>query len=319
MIAAIFEILAASIFPVPVVPVLPAVMRVDRITAATAGVVGKRCEKSPVTVSRFVIVAKVVMTIARPQKEVIRKNGDTDHRGRGIIIIRLQIHRAPEMDRGEQNAAPGHRIVPIAIHINTAAARPAIIGRYPDPIFPDGSPIPGPPSVTVVAVAPVAWNPTMIARGGLDVRPDLHAAGRLGQVGNLRGFRVLPVTGRPLVLAIRIRPITWHPLPARRQIPPNSADPQKVVLLLIPRPVAGNPGDVVTFQLLLRRHLLDRGWRLDFHQNTRLGIVRNRPGEGLMNRPPGQNLDARRIAVLLSHRDARTEHHPADCQCGETP
>src|SRR5262249_53674614 len=101
-----------------------------------------------------VVVAKVVMTIARanPQvdEQVVRRH-DTP---RAIDPVRPGINGRREIDRGENLPAHRQAIIPKARQINKATRRPDPARRTPDPFRLIGRPVTSPPAITRVVIVP---------------------------------------------------------------------------------------------------------------------------------------------------------------------
>ena len=93
-----------------------------------------------------------------------------------------------------------------------------------------------------------------------------------------------PHAGHPLVAFGRLGPIAGDPLPTRRHVAPQATDPDVVVVLFIPGPVTGDPGDVFPFRLLLGGEFFDqRRWGL-LHDRRDDDVVRRRRGERFVQR-----------------------------------
>jgi hypothetical protein len=86
-------------------------------------------------------------------------------------------------------------------------------------------------------------------------------------------------------------PITGHPASIRRDRSPDAADPDEILPLFVPEPVAGNPSDVITLRLELRRNLVHVHRRLLGRNDARLRILRDLLGEGLVQRAAGEDFD----------------------------
>jgi hypothetical protein len=81
-----------------------------------------------------------------------------------------------------------------------------------------------------------------------------------------------PKAAGPLPTIVNLGPITDHPPAALRDFAPNAADPDKVVALVVPLPVAGDPLDIVALGPLIGRELFDGLGRFLFDDYARLGV-----------------------------------------------
>ena len=206
------------------------------------------------------------------------------------------------MDRCKQRAPAFNRIIPITVHIDIAAGSPDIVRRGPIPVRPAACPISRAPGITILLPNPVARSPPVIRRRRRDIRTGFHGCRWRCQIGRFPRRGVGPIAGRPLIALGGFQPIAGHPLAARRQGPPSAADPEEVARFLIPRPIARNPGDVVAFRALARRHFFDKRGRGGGDNDSRFGIVADHPGEGLVHRPAGEDLHASLSALDHRHR-----------------
>src|SRR6185503_15181124 len=73
-------------------------------------------------------------------------------------------------------------------------------------------------------------------------------------------LRLRPETRCPLPILCRFLPVTRHPVLAGRRSPPGTADPEEVLALVVPGPVAANPIHI-PLRFLLGRHLIERRGR----------------------------------------------------------
>src|SRR5207247_9044298 len=111
------------------------------------------------------------------------------------------------------------------------------------------------PCIARLAVDPAAWLVDLIGgqlRDGL-----LLQRRRRRQQLHLGPLRIDPVPGHPLPTAGNLLPAAGQPEFVRRRHPPAAADPDMLVLLLVPLPVAGNPPYPLSGWLLIRGQLLD--------------------------------------------------------------
>ena len=93
-------------------------------------------------------------------------------------------------------------------------------------------------------------------------------------------------------------PVARHPLTIGRRIAPDAADPEVIITRDVPAPVSRDPLDVLTGRLLIRRHFLDRLWRLLRDHRSRGRIVHHRRGERLVDRAAREDLPALRIGLV---------------------
>ena len=262
-----------------------------------------------IPVARGVVVPEVVMPATGPDEKVGGEHVQAHHDTRCVVVVGSGIDAAVEVKRREDHSAAGHRIVPVAVDINIATAGPDMAGRHPGPVRAQQVPITGAPHVAGLRPHPVPRNPRVVHRRGGDVRTDIDAARRSrGKVGDLGGLAVRPVAGGPLVFPVaKVVPIARHPLAVRRQVPPDAADPEEIVPVVVPAPVARNPGHVIPLGLLLGRELFDGFRRCDTNDQAGLRLEADRLGKGLVDRPAGEDLDVLRDLHIgiLSHDSRR--------------
>src|SRR5262249_4903723 len=107
----------------------------------------------------------------------------------------------------------------------------------------------------------------------------------------------------PLVTLVGLVPIPGHPGLVGRDGPPKPAHPDEIRALVVPGPIAGNPGNVVALRLLIRGDFFNGlGWCLR-GDGTRLRVEDGRLTEGLVDRPAGQLLS--RVAGAGRHWSRR--------------
>ena len=280
--------------PAAVVAMIPAVVGVDRIVAMATIVPSVGGIVSGTGIARRVVVAEVVVAVTRPHEEVIGEDAQGDNDTRRVVIIGPRIVSVVEANGCEEHAAAGHRVIPVAVDIHVAAGGPAVAGRHPVPVVAQYHPVARTPGIAVFIPHPVSRNPVVVLRRGGDVRAHVDAFWRGGgDVFHLFGLGVRPIAGDPLVLGPFKRvPVAGDPLAFRREIPPDAADPEEIVLVLVPSPVAGDPGDVLTLELLLGRQFFDRLGRGGGNDEPGLGLVAHRLGEGLVDRAAGEHVEA---------------------------
>ena len=79
----------------------------------------------------------------------------------------------------------------------------------------------------------------------------------------------------------------------------GAGDPDEIVAVVVPGPVAGDPG-VIPLRFFGGRHFLDRFWRFFGHHLARLRIVGNHFGKGLVDGALRQYFGASLAAGLAS-------------------
>ena len=273
-------------------------------------------------VTRLEVVAEVIAAVAaadeqRPEHALVR-HGVRRREEEGAAVQ----HDRREVDRGEQHAAALERVVPVTVHEQVAAGGRTVMGRHPDPVRPVADPVPGPPDVVAAPQPRPRDVEARRVRLG-HARGEFERLRRGRQVFELlRGLRVLelcrgdllPEAADPLPAAEHVAPAPGQPDAARRRDAPKAADPDEVGLLFVEVPVPGDPLDVVTLGLLVRRQFFD---------GARRQLLNDRPGrrhlggrgERLVDRPAGQHFDAVRAADwLLGYCAGRDQG-----DCGDGP
>jgi hypothetical protein len=312
------KIVAASVIalPVAVVAVAPAVVGENRVvtTARVVIVIAGIIAACPVI--RRVIVTEVVVTVARAQEQVIREYREADHQPRRVAISSDGVNRAMKIHGREYHAAAGNRVVPVTIHEDVATRRPTVSRWHMDPVHACRRPIAGAPDIVVSLIEPSARQPGVIRAGSGDAGPGLNAARRCGQVGHLGERGVRPIAGDPLeTVAGDGIPITGKPLPAGRQVPPDSADPEKRALFLVPGPVARNPDHILALRLVLGRQLFNRSGRGGIDDDAGFRIKSHDACEGLVHGTPGEEF----ITVIGNGRSLTRAEKPAgQGECGDS-
>ena len=108
--------------------------------------------------------------------------------------------------------------------------------------------------------------------GGGDAGLVRMGAGGSGSNG-LLCRPVAPITGRPLPAGDdHFRETAGMPRVTRRHLPPETAYPDKLILIVVPLPVAGDPLHVVAGGLLIRRYLVNEGWWFFGCERSRLRL-----------------------------------------------
>ena len=151
--------------------------------------------------------------------------------------------------------------------------------------------------IMTFAPIPAARHPELVGRGRRAGRLDFKGRRRGGKIFDFRlGIRRerFPKTGDPFPAAVHLQPVARHPISARRRVAPAAADPDEVIAVLVPRPVAGHPDDVCAGGFFGGRHFLNRRRRRLRHDERRLRVGGNRFGEGFVNGAAGEQLAARR-------------------------
>ena len=162
MIAAILVGRFHAVCPLAVPTMLPALMRINRVVAIAAGLERKRCVESALVVARGIIVPEIVVAVARPQEEMVAEYAQIDYDGGRVEVTAPGIHTGFKINRREEHAAPGHRVIPEATDENVSARGPNIMGGHPIPIRPALHPITRPPSITPLIPDPTSGRPTVI-------------------------------------------------------------------------------------------------------------------------------------------------------------
>jgi hypothetical protein len=120
--------------PLVIVPVAPSLMIKDGIPSAAIDGVGIRFDVTAVTVAIFIVVAKVVVTGAGPDKDISEEDIDFHHDRRTPIMLMPDRGLLPA-NRGKNHPALDNDIVPIPRNVDTASRSPNIMGGSPNPIW----------------------------------------------------------------------------------------------------------------------------------------------------------------------------------------
>src|SRR5207244_3196427 len=100
--------------------------------------------------------------------------------------------------------------------------------------------------------------------------------------------------------ALNLLPVAGNPLPIGRNRPPNPAYPNEIGLVWVPRPISGDPLDVVAGRLLVRGHLFNwRGGLLGHNRSGRRSDVHGL-SVGFVHRSPGQHIDPLWLDIIRS-------------------
>jgi hypothetical protein len=308
-----------AVFPIAIasaMDVIPAMMGIDRIVAAATAMVIRPIVNAAASAPRFVIVAVVVVTIVRSREQADVERADVEADAGRPSVADAGVNRRAVIDGGIANAAAGDEPVPIAATEDIAARRPRIIMWHPAPIGTRLPPISWPPRIAHVLPDPRAGNPEVPFGWRFARRSDFKRFWRSGLVFDLFLIGGRPEAGRPLPTAGRFTPVSRNPATARRNVAPHAADPDEVLALIFPCPIAGNPFDLFALGLLCGRKLVDRvGWFLRNDQ-TGLRIERCWIGESFVNwaarehlgghvfiRGDGNNRDGSSGGVVKGWRD----------------
>ncbi len=289
-------------------------------------------EPRPVSVpieTIIVVVAEIVMVVARPKEQVVRKDAHVDDGLRCVVKVRLAIHPLFEIHGREQHTASVKIIVPVAFHKDVAARRPDVMRWHPYPVRPCAHPVPGPPRPVAVAPDPRAGDPEMFLRRGEFVirNAGLQRLWGFRKVHRLGAFDAVPEAGHPVKAVARLRPVSRDPLPVRRNIAPDSADPDELVADVVPCPVAGNPPHVEAVGAEFRWNFLDGLRRGHGCSHARRGIEQDRLGKCLVHGSARQNVRGGigavrgvcRFDLCLSHGTGGNRQNAGERACREAP
>src|SRR3989304_248101 len=243
-----------------------------------------------------------------------------NHRRRRIRETAPAAETTTEINGREHDAATLNRVVVVAVDEDVAAGGPHVMIWHPIPVLMPWRPISRAPCVAVLLPNPTPWQPNIAGGSRGNVRTDLDRRRRRGQIVNLAGLGVGPVSGSPLSTLLGLTPIPRHPLATWRQGAPDAADPQELFALVLPTPVAGNPGHVGSHRPLVRCELLDWVRRRIGGHDARLWIERDCLGKCFVQRPAREDFHAvlaggRRLlrGNVLVQSNRRASGH----QCGE--
>src|SRR5262249_16925220 len=149
---------------------------------------------------------------------------------------------------------------------------PDEMSRDPDPAGPAERPEPGPPGKAPTSIKPGAGDVEVVVGWRGDGWSALQRTRRRRQVVQIVLVPVGPEAGSPLPAVIDLLPVTRQPATSGRRLSPKAADPNEVLSLIIPLPVARNPLDV-PFRLLVRRDFVHRPGRRLRNDRRRAGLV----------------------------------------------
>ena len=251
---------------------------------------------------------------------MIAEHAQIDHDRWRIGIAAHRINTRFKIDRRKENAPSLHRVIPETSDENVAARSPDIMGGRPIPIRPSLHPIARTPGVTALIPNPGTWRPSVVQGRWGDIRTHFHRCGRCRQIGCLPHRGVSPIPRGPLKPLRSSPPVAGHPFATRRQGAPRPTDPKEVPPFVVPGPVAGNPGDVVSLRFFLGRHFFNDGGRTFCHHDSGLGIEGDDSGERLVNRAAREHLRPGRIDLgRLSMAGGYVHPDPGDNhqRCGQ--
>jgi hypothetical protein len=129
--------------------------------------------------------------------------------------------------------------------------------RRPDPVVSIGHPIAWTPTIALIPILPTAGYPIVI-HGRLRTRRSAFETGwRIRKIVDLVRSLHRPEARDPLISTIYFGPVARYPLTIRWDISPYTANPDEVITIIFPRPITGNPLDVVSCGLNFRRNFVD--------------------------------------------------------------
>jgi hypothetical protein len=283
--------------PIPfVLPmrVVPPIIDVERLIANAAVVQIEPRHNPDLGILRSIIVAKVVVTVPRPAEQVVLNHLDVDDHGGDVLKSRPRIDRRLEIGGGKTQPTACERVVPVPFEEHAPAGAPNVAGGDPNPVRLNRRPVPRTPNILNILPNPAAGHPELIVRRLRAARTAFQTLRRSGQVADL--FSRLPLFARPpeaadpLVTVVHLSPVARHPLAIGRWHSPHPADPDEIVAVLVPAPVAWDPDRILILRLLVRRDLIDRVGRLPRNAHARLRIIGHDFGERFMHGASRQGL-----------------------------
>lgn len=151
-----------TLFPSAIVTIFPPLMGIDGVVAITFRMGGKPRVDPFSIVTRGIIVPKIVVVIARTEKEAIGKNPQVNPIGGSKVEAGHYCYAEGEENRCKQHAPMGNGKVPIAPDENISPGCPDIMSGDPDPVRPHDRPVTGPPGISFTRPYPAAGNPGMV-------------------------------------------------------------------------------------------------------------------------------------------------------------
>jgi hypothetical protein len=251
-----------------------------------------------VAINRSIVISEVVMPPVRTNEQMQKKRPVSNPERRAVSVSCLPVNRTHKMYRGEQTAAPGQWVIPIAGQIHAASRRPDIASCDPRPIRLVRMPESGPPTVVVGRQHPVARDPKIVLGRRGAGWTDLQRFWR-GILHVLQTRRVCrsPETRHPLIASRDLLPVSGDPSLIGWDAAPNTADPDVLVTLVIPEPIARNPDDIVSLRLHIRWDLVNRLGGLVRYHDTRFRLDIDFFSKCLVDRPASQYIDIRIIGA----------------------
>src|SRR5262249_2072193 len=163
-----------------------------------------------------------------------------------------------EADRGEQQAAVMKGMVPVTLDEDAASRGPDVTGWRPYPALAEGQPVPRPPDVALLLPDPAAGDVETAGIGSRSRWAALDGFGRRRDVRHLLLILRGPEAADPAPAPVlRFFPEAGHPASAGRGLAPGPADPEELLLLCVPGPVARQPDDIVALRLLFGGQFLN--------------------------------------------------------------
>ncbi len=306
-------------------PVVGVVVGKHRIVTVAAVIVVARVEIMATVWAKIVVVAPVVVAPARIDEQMHEQVREVDHDAGRVAVTAAQVGGAREPNRREHDASSPEGTVPVTVDEDRASRRPNVMSGNPDPVLAKSVPVAGPPGITVVLVAPIAADPVVPGRRSWAIRTGLQAFRRIRQVLDFFGLDRRPESGDPLIASVHLGPVSGHPASPFRRRSPDAADIDEILTLLVPRPIAWDPGHILFGRLGFRRKFFDRLGRLLGHDGRGLRIQLDRFREGLVQGAAKQGFDIvpvgrhrRRIRLggrtACSGGDEQARHHKGGAQ-----
>src|SRR5262249_15466922 len=145
---------------------------------------------------------------------------------------------------------------------------------------------------TAADPGPRSGNHDAVGRGLGHGWLRLERLGRRRQELHVGLFGERPIARRITAAAIDLGPGSGHPLPGRVRDAPNAAECDIVIAIIIPRPIARDPLDVLAGGLLVGWYFFDRIGRAFGHGAGSFGLEVDRFGISFVHRPARLNLNS---------------------------